>query len=94
MSQDIILQSQRTTEKRRKPEILSFLDSIRQNSKQKTEQYVLDFLDIWHEIHELTENAPLENALSISKSILDTRVLPFFEKYKSEGNLQHHQGWV
>ena len=89
--QDIILNSQRTLEKRRIPEILS---SIRQNSKQQTESYVLDFLDIWYEIHTVTDGATLEDALSISKTILDNRILSFFEKYKKDANLHQHQGWI
>jgi DNA-binding Lrp family transcriptional regulator len=85
------MKSQRTLEKRRIPEILS---SIRQNSKQQTEQYVLDMLDIWYDIHKLTEEATLENALTISQSILETHIIPFFNKYKNGGNLQRHQGWI
>ena len=73
------MNSQRTLEKRRIPEILQ---GIRQNSKLPTEQYVLDFLDIWYEIHTLTEGATLEDALTISKLVLDSHVLPFFKKYK------------
>ncbi|MHA1944954.1 MAG: hypothetical protein ACXAC6_15025 [Candidatus Hodarchaeales archaeon] len=85
------MNSQRTLEKRRIPEILS---TIRQNSKQQTESYVLDFLDIWYKIHTMTDGATLEDALTISKAVLDSHILPFFEKYKSGGNLQYHQGWI
>jgi len=91
MSQDIILQSQRTHEKLRIPEIIK---SMRQKSKQQTEPYVLDFLDIWFEIHNQTKEATLEDALPISQSVLDSHILPFFKKYKNGGNLQHHKGWI
>ncbi len=83
--------SQRTQEKRRIPETF---ESVRQNSKQQVHKYVLDILDIWYEIHKLTEEATLENALTISQSILDSHIMPFFNKYKNGGNLQHHQGWI
>ena len=85
------MKSQRTLETSRIPEIFKI---VRQNSKQQTEQYVLDILDIWYEIHNLTEEATLENALTISQSILDSHIMPFFNKYKNGGNLQHHQGWI
>ena len=87
--------SQRTAENRRIPEILNIIrNTTRQNSKQQTEEYLIDFLDIWFEIHKLTEEATLEDTLKIANAILDSHILPFWQKYKNGGNLQYHQGWI
>ena len=63
-------------------------------AEQKVDTFVLDFLDIWCEIHNLTENCNLEDALKICQSLFPSHILPFFEKYKDEGNLQKHKGWI
>ena len=74
--------------------IPELLDSIRQKSKHRTENFVLDFLDIWFEIHNRTEKKNIEEAFTVCQSLLESHILPFYEKYKNTGNLFHYQGWI
>ena len=74
--------------------IPALIESIRQNTVDESEQFVLDFLDIWFEIHELAANANLEDIHTICKSLLETHTLPFYEKHKGRGDLQLFQGWI
>ena len=81
----IRMTSQRTSTSRRIPEML---ETIRQNSEYQTENFVLDFLNIWFEIHNSAVDATLEAASDICQSLLESHILPFFQKYRSNGNLQ------
>ncbi|MHA2174042.1 MAG: hypothetical protein ACXABI_04400 [Candidatus Hodarchaeales archaeon] len=77
------------------PPILSeIFESIRQNSEVQSDSFVLDFFNIWYEIHLLTAEASLEDALAISQSILKSHTLPFYQKYKARGNLHRYKGWI
>ncbi|MHA2096263.1 MAG: hypothetical protein ACW98F_16710, partial [Candidatus Hodarchaeales archaeon] len=76
------------------PPITELLETIRQNRVDESGQFVLDFLDIWYEIHEVARDASLEDTLKICKTLLKSHILPFFEKHKDEGGLQKQEGWI
>ncbi len=58
------------------------------------EEIVLDFLNIWAHIHIEAKNYSLADALTFSKSILDSHIYPFFETHKKEGYLSLNKAWL
>ncbi|MHA2289938.1 MAG: hypothetical protein ACXABG_14230, partial [Promethearchaeota archaeon] len=74
--------------------IPELLETIRQNTVDESEQFVLDFLDIWYEIHQVAKKATLEDTLDICKSLLKTFILPFYDKHKDQRDLQKYEGWI
>ncbi len=74
--------------------ILELLKTIRQNTVDKSDQFVLDFLNIWYEIHQNAKNATLEDTVDICKSLLSSHILPFYEEYKDNGDLSKQEGWI
>ncbi len=74
--------------------IREMLETIRQNRADESGQFVLDFLDIWYQIHQVTAKANLEDTLDVCKSLLTPYILPFYENHKGKGDLQKFEGWI
>jgi len=71
------------------------MDTLRQKSSDYlVEKVVFDFLEIWAFIHENAKNYDLTDALSFSRSILNSHIHPFFETHKKEGYLTLNEAWL
>ncbi|UCG89906.1 MAG: hypothetical protein JSU57_05435 [Candidatus Heimdallarchaeota archaeon] len=76
-------------------QIPSILDNFRQNLKiYKIEEFVLDFLNIWMYIHENAKDYSLEDTLILTKKILDSHIIPFYEKFKADDSLELNESWL
>ncbi|MHA2245278.1 MAG: hypothetical protein ACXADY_09965 [Candidatus Hodarchaeales archaeon] len=71
------------------------LDNFRQKPEEyKIEEFVLDFLNIWIVIHEKAKSYSLEETYEFSKLILDSHILPFYQKYKEKDILVLNETWL
>ena len=74
--------------------MLKLLTEIQKRPEHATEGFVMDFLDIWLEIHKRTEGISIEEALTICKSLLESHILPFFKNHGKGENLQYYNEWI
>ncbi|MFX0208322.1 MAG: hypothetical protein ACFFDT_20225, partial [Candidatus Hodarchaeota archaeon] len=58
------------------------------------EEFVLDFLNIWMYIHEKAENYSLEDTLDLSKQLLKSHIIPFYNKFEADESLELNESWV
>lgn len=73
----------------------SVLEILRQKSSTYyTEEFILDFLDIWSYIHKEAVNYDLADALHFSNSILESHILPFYKKHQKEKSLSLNKTWL
>jgi DNA-binding Lrp family transcriptional regulator len=75
--------------------VITGIETLRQKSSDYSiEETVLDFLNIWAHIHHEAKNYDLADALTFSKSLLDSHIYPFFETHKKEGYLSLNKAWL
>ena len=76
-------------------QIPSILDNFRQKPEEyKIEEFVLDFLNIWMYIHEKAKNYSLEETLEFTKELSEFHILPFYNKFKEDINLELNESWL
>lgn len=75
--------------------LLSNFEDFRQKAtKYQIEPFVIDFLHIWLSIHENVKKHSLDTMLEFSNEILNSLVLPFYERFKGEGNMERYERWL
>ncbi|MFX1285640.1 MAG: hypothetical protein ACFFB5_18515 [Promethearchaeota archaeon] len=75
-------------------QIPSILDNFRQNPEDyKIEEFVFDFLNIWMYIHERANNFTLEDTMDFTKDILESHILPFYNKFQGDKTLEFNESW-
>ncbi len=76
-------------------QISLILDNFRQKPEEyKIEEFVLDFLNIWTHIHEKAKDYSLEDTLKFAKEILESHILPFYNKFNEDDSLELNKSWL
>ena len=71
------------------------LDSFRQKPEEyEIEEFVLDFLNIWMYIHEKAKKFSLEDTLELSKQLLESHTIPFYNKFEASNSLELNENWL
>ena len=71
------------------------LDNFRQKPEEyEIQEFVLDFLNIWMHIHEKAKNHSLEDTLDLSKQILKSHIIPFYNKFEGDKSLELNENWL
>lgn len=71
------------------------LDILRQKPEEyKIEEFVLEFLNIWKNIHEEGKNYSLEDTLKLTEKLLESHILPFYKKFSSDDSLELNESWL
>ncbi len=75
-------------------QIPQIIDNFRQKAEYDIEEFVLDFLNIWGEVHKKAPEYSIDQALDLAKELFNSHTLPFFEKYKDTEYVELYEGWV